>query len=249
MSVNSVTTALRVFEEVAAAQPAGLSDLARRLDTPKSTVQRCLKTLEAAGWVRAAPDDSGRWVITGKAFSIGSAVAAGADLRAVAMPILSELQAQTGETIHLALPDGDELVLIERLDSPHQLRAFLPLGTRLPLHAASNGKAYLASLPDNEIEEVLRRDLDRRTPRTITDPDALREEIAEIRARGYAITEQELHDGITAIAVALRLGRSGRTAASFSISGPSLRITPDLYEDYGRQALEAKTRIERFLGA
>ncbi|MFI1919776.1 IclR family transcriptional regulator [Nocardia sp. NPDC020380] len=246
--MNSVTTALRVFEEVAAAQPAGLSDLARRLDTPKSTVQRCLKTLESAGWVRTAPDDSGRWVITGKAFSIGSAVASGADLRAVAMPILSELQAQTGETIHLALPDGDELVLIERLDSPHQLRAFLPLGTRLPLHAASNGKAYLASLPDSEIEDVLRRDLDRRTPRTITDPDALRAELAEIRGRGYAITEQELHDGITAIAVALRPGGSGRTAASFSISGPSVRITPDLYEDYGRQALEAKTRIERFLG-
>ncbi len=244
--MNSVLTALRVFEEVAAAQPVGLSELSKRLDVPKSTVQRCLKTLADAGWLRPATGDAGRWVITGKAFSLGSAMSAGDDLRDVALPELSRLQAETGETVHLAVPDGSELVLIERLDSAHQLRAFLPLGTRLPLHAASTGKAYLASLTDAQVEEFLSTELAPLTDRTVTDPAALRREIAEIRSRGYAVTDQGLHDGIAAVAVALR-GRGGAVRGCFSVSGPASRLTPDLYPVYGEKALLVRDAIERFL--
>lgn len=244
--MNSVLTALRVFEEVAAAQPIGLSELGKRLDVPKSTVQRCLRTLADAGWLRPATNDAGRWVITGKAFSLGSMMAAGDDLRDVALPELSRLQVDTGETVHLAVPDGEELVLIERLDSAHQLRAFLPLGTRLPLHAASNGKAYLASLPDSEVERILASELAPSTGRTVTDPQVLRQEIEEIRRRGYAVTDQGLHDGIAAVAVALR-GRGGVVRGCFSVSGPASRLTPDLYQEYGEKALAAGAAIERLL--
>ncbi|CAM2961430.1 IclR family transcriptional regulator [Prescottella defluvii] len=244
--MNSVLTALRVFEEVAAAQPVGLSELSKRLDVPKSTVQRCLKTLDDAGWLRPATHDAGRWVITGKAFSLGSALSAGDDLRDVALPELSRLQVDTGETVHLAVPDGDALVLVERLDSAHQLRAFLPLGTRLPLHAASNGKAYLASLPDVQVEQFLSAELTPLTGRTVTDPEALRSEIAEVRRRGYAVTDQGLHDGIAAVAVALR-GRSGAVRGCFSVSGPASRLTPELYREYGERALASRAAIERFL--
>ncbi|GAA4537311.1 IclR family transcriptional regulator [Amycolatopsis samaneae] len=244
--MNSVLTALRVFEAVAAAQPAGLSELARRLEVPKSTVQRCLKTLAEAGWVRPAPGDGGRWVITGKAFSIGSAVSSGPRLREIALPILSRLQAETRETIHLTVPDGGEMVLIERLDSPHQLRAFLQLGTRLPLHAASNGKAYLASLDDEAVESFLDSELRQVSGHTVTDPGALRREVEEIRRRGYAVTNEELHEGIAAVAVAIRTA-GGETCGCFSVSGPTTRLTPDLYASYGEKALSAKAEIERFL--
>jgi DNA-binding IclR family transcriptional regulator len=244
--MNSVLTALRVFEEVAVAQPIGLSELSKRIDVPKSTVQRCLKTLADAGWLRPATNDAGRWVITGRAFSLGSALSAGDDLRDVALPELSRLQAETGETVHLAVPDGNELVLVERLDSAHQLRAFLPLGTRLPLHAASTGKAYLASLPDDQIEQFLTTDLAPLTGRTVTDPEALRREIGEIRRRGYAVTDRGLHDGIAAVAVALR-GRGGAVRGCFSVSGPASRLTPDRYQEYGEKALAARAAIERFL--
>ncbi|MCD2119561.1 MULTISPECIES: IclR family transcriptional regulator [Rhodococcus] len=244
--MNSVLTALRVFEEVATTQPVGLSELSKRLDVPKSTVQRCLRTLAEAGWLRPSTANAGQWVITGRAFSLGSAMSSGDDLREVALPELNRLQAETGETVHLAVPDGNELVLIERLDSPHQLRAFLALGTRLPLHAASTGKAYLASLPDERIENFLATELPSLTEHTVTDPAALREEIAEIRARGYAVTEQGLHDGIAAVAVALR-GRGGTVRGCFSISGPASRLTPDLFADYGAKALAARDAIERRL--
>ncbi|MBM4510003.1 hypothetical protein GS421_17380, partial [Rhodococcus hoagii] len=116
-------------------------------------------------------------------------------------------------------------VLIERLDSAHQLRAFLPLGTRLPLHAASNGKAYLASLPDSEVERILASDLALRPVAPSPTRRCLRQEIEEIRRRGYAVTDQGLHDGIAAVAVALR-GRGGVVRGCFSVSGPASRLTP-----------------------
>lgn len=243
--MNSVLTALRVFEAVAENQPVGLSELARRLDVPKSTVQRCLKTLHEAGWVRPAPGE-GRWSITGRAFTIGSAVAAGDRLRDAVLPDLGALQSAVGETIHLAVPDGDELVLVERLDSPHQLRAFLALGTRLPLHAAATGKAYLATLTDEQITAYLRSTPTKVTAQTHTDPEQLWDEIRLARRRGYATTEQELHEGISAVAVALR-DRAGTARACFSISGPSSRLTPELFEEYGSKALQTRDAIERIM--
>ncbi|MGW4095956.1 IclR family transcriptional regulator [Mycobacterium sp. NPDC004974] len=190
-AMNSVLTALRVFEEVATAQPVALSELARRLGIPKATVQRNLKTLHHAGWIRPAAD-SGRWEMTGLAYRLGSSVATKRNLRETALPELAALQSITGETIHLAVPDGDELVLVERLDSSHQLRAFLPLGTRLPLHAAATGKAYLATLDDDRIAGYLADAPAKVAANTITDPEWLWDEVRATRERGYAIIEPVL---------------------------------------------------------
>jgi len=239
--MNSVKTALRVLEAVAAHQPAGLSDLTRRLGLPKSTVQRCLATLHEAGWIRPGGHELTRWVLTGRAFSVGSQVANTRNLREVALPALSALQAHTLETIHLMVPDGTEMVLIERLDSAYELRTFKPLGSRAPLHATSNGKSVLAYLPPEEAEEYLAAHLKPVTSHTLTDPATLRRQLAEIRARGYAINEEELHDGVTSIGTAIVA--DGRPVASLSISGPSTRITPDTYEDYGTRATAAAHQI------
>ncbi|TGD88250.1 IclR family transcriptional regulator [Mycolicibacterium sp. CH28] len=244
--MNSVLTALRVFEELATAQPVGLSELARRLEIPKATVQRNLKTLSHAGWIKPTAD-GGRWEITSLAFRLGSAVATKDNLRKAALPELAALQSMTGETVHLAVPDGDELVLVERLDSSHQLRAFLPLGTRLPLHAAATGKAYLATLDDERIADYLASAPAKVTENTITDPDWLWSEVRATRRRGYAITIEGLHDGISAVAVAVR-GRDGLTCACFSISGPSARMTADRLIEYAGAALAAQAAIECSLG-
>lgn len=244
--MNSVKTALRVLEAVAAHQPAGLSDLTRRLALPKSTVQRCLATLHEAGWIRPGGHELTRWVLTGRAFSVGSQVANTRNLREVALPALSDLQAATLETIHLMVPDDTEMVLIERLDSAHELRTFKPLGSRAPLHATSNGKAVLACLPADETGAYLTH-LEPVTSQTVTDPDALRRQLAAIRERGYAINEGELHDGVTSIGAAIVA--DGRPVASLSISGPSSRLTPDKYTDYGTRVMAATHQIATALTA
>jgi IclR family transcriptional regulator, acetate operon repressor len=245
-AMNSVLTTLRVFETVSARQPIGLSDLSRELDIPKSTVQRCLRTLAEAGWARQTRESGGDWIITGRAFSVGSAVASNQHLREVALPLLSQLQEETKETVHLAVPDGQEMILIERLDSPHHLRAFMALGTRLPLHAASNGKAYIAAFDDSVVEAYIANSgLPPVTEFTVTDPDVFRKEVRATRVRGYAITSQELQDGISSIAAALAAPR-GEIMGSFSISGPSTRITPSRYDEYGQMVRATKAAIERW---
>ncbi len=96
------------------------------------------------------------------------------------------------------------------------------------------------------MERILASDLAPSTGRTVTDPQVLRQEIEEIRRRGYAVTDQGLHDGIAAVAVALR-GRGGVVRGCFSVSGPASRLTPDLYQEYGEKALAAGAAIERLL--
>jgi IclR family acetate operon transcriptional repressor len=245
--MNSVKTALRVLEAVAAHQPAGLSDLTRRLGLPKSTVQRCLATLHDAGWIRPGGHELTRWVVTGRAFSVGSQVANTRNLREVALPALSDLQAVTLETIHLMVPDDAEMVLIERLDSAHELRTFKPLGSRAPLHATSNGKAVLAHLPAEEAGAYLSAHLEPVTTHTVTDPAALRGQLDTVRRRGYAINEGELHDGVTSIGAAIV--SDGRPVASLSISAPSSRLTPEKYTDYGNRVMAAAHQIATALTA
>lgn len=246
MSTNSVVSAFRVLEAVAHLQPVGLSDLSREVDLPKSSVQRCLLTLHEVGWLRPTSTQPTRWSLTYRAFSVGSRAGAHQSMRETALPFLNDLQLGTTETIHLTAPDGPELVLIERLDTPHPLRAFLPLGTRIPLHASATGLAFLAASTDTYIDDYLAGALPARTDHTVTDPDRLREVIATIRPRGYSVNDQGLSTGITALGAAITNARDEPIGA-VSVSGPSSRMTPDKFDQLGAAVHEAALRIHAAL--
>lgn len=246
--MQSVKNALRVLEAVAEHQPAGLSDLTQRLGLPKTTVQRCLTTLHEAGWIKPAGHELRRWTITGRAFSVGSQAANDRDLRSVALPLLSELQAATGETVHLMVPDGNEVVLIERLDSAHQLRTFFPLGSRSPLHATSNGKAVLAAMPADGVADYLAKCLSKVTDRTIVDPEVLLAQLEVIRAKGYAVNEEEHQHGIVAIGAAI-CPSGAEAVGSLSVSAPKVRLVPNRYATVGRQVRDTASHIAQQLSA
>ena len=227
--MQNVINALRVLEEVAARQPAGVGELARVLGLPKSTVQRSLRTLHEAGWIRPAAGEITRWQVTSKALQVGRRAELG--LRDAAMPVMEQLRQRTGETIHLMVPEGDAVVLIERLETDKPLRIVLPLGTRLPLHASANGKAVLAhrSAPLPELASY--------TDTTIVDPEALAAELAAVRARGYADNRGEWRSDIAAVAAAV-LGPDG-PVASLSVSTPASRMPEELREEYGKLVTQA----------
>ncbi|ANY09025.1 IclR family transcriptional regulator [Pseudonocardia sp. HH130630-07] len=245
-ATNSVVSAIRVLEAVGARQPIGLSELARAVGLPKSTVQRTLQTLAEVGWCRA--DDRSRWRLTYRAFAVGNQARDAGGLRERALPVLHELQLTTGETVHLAAPDGRELVLVERLDTAHRLRAFLPLGQRIPLHASATGQAFLAACPDPEIEDYLDGPLAPSTRRTVVGPDALRARLRDVRNRGWSVNPEGLTDGIAAVGAAIR-GADGRPVGALSVSGPTVRMTDEVFDAHGRAAAEAAGRISRELGA
>lgn len=246
MATNSVLSAIRVLEVVGDLQPVGLSKLARTVGLPKSTVQRTLLTLAEAGWAQV--DNAARWRLTYRAFAVGNQARESTQLREIALPVLHELQLSTGETIHLAAPDGRDLVLIERLDTAHRLRAFLPLGHRIPIHASATGQAYLAACDDDEIEAYLAGPLEASTAWTVTDPVELRARLDEVRERGWSVNPQGLSEGIAAVGAVLR-GADGRPAGSLSVSGPTVRMTDEVFDDHGSAAADAALRISRELGA
>ncbi|KHK97094.1 IclR family transcriptional regulator [Microbacterium mangrovi] len=243
MSTRSVGTAIQVLEAVADHQPVGLSELTRFVDVPKATVYRSLVTLEEFGWLAQADE---KWSLTIHAYAVASRGSRGSRIRDAAIGPLSALQLATGETIHLTVPDDRHMVLIERLDTAHALRAFRPLGALAPMHASSAGLAYLAAVDDACFEEYLAAGLEATTAATIVDPVELRSVRGVIRARGYSINEEGLSDGITSLGAAI-LDAGGRVAAAVSVSGPSVRVTRDHYDDYGRHVHETAREISATL--
>lgn len=245
--MRSVRTALRVLEGVADHQPAGVGELSRALDLPKSSVQRSLHTLAAAGWIRTAGGTATRWVLTGRARRVGRLAREENSIREAAMAAMERLRAETGETVHLMVPDGPRAVLIERLETSNPVRIVLALGSSAPLHGSSNGKSILAGLPPDEAEALLGDDLPRYTDTTIVDRGQLAAELAEIRRRGYATNNGEWRADIAAVAAAV-LGPDGRPVASLSVSTPISRMPPELATRYGALVVAAARQVSSALG-
>ena len=246
--MQTVLNALQVLEEVAVRQPAGAAELARATGIPKSSVQRALRTLHTAGWIRPASDPVTRWLVTTKALYVGRHAAGEFSLRDVAVPVMEDLRRRIDETVHLAVPEGDRVVLIERLESSKPVRIVLALGTNLPIHASAHGKAVLAVGSDEMLERMLAGGLPRYTDTTITDPDALLAELSEIRERGYSTNGGEWRSDVSAIAAAI-LDHAGQPVASISVNVPTSRMTDEDRSAYGVLVREAAAAVGAALGA
>src|SRR5690606_38322126 len=115
-------------------QPVGVSELARLLGVPKSTVQRALMTLAEAGWISGSGNETTKWRLTTKVLRIAGRAGGESGLRVTALAVMEELHAATEESIHLTVPEGDHVVRIDRIDSTRPVRTYLPLGLVAPLH-------------------------------------------------------------------------------------------------------------------
>lgn len=239
--MRSVVTVFRVLEEVARRQPVGVSELSRALDLPKSTTQRGLAVLHDLGWIRPGNGESTAWSLTTKALAIGSR-AEDLEIREVALPVMRELNALTQENVHLAVPDGDWVTLVEKVDSAKAVRTFHRLGAMAPIHASSTGKSILACRSREEVQGVIDRGLDRYNDRTIVDPAALWRELERIRELGYAVNRGEWREDVTALGAAL-LDAEGRPLAALSVSVPAHRLPKRLIPTLGRQVAAAADRV------
>ncbi|MEV2261727.1 IclR family transcriptional regulator [Streptomyces anulatus] len=244
--MQSVLNALRVLEEVAARQPVGVADLARAMESPKSTVQRALLTLHTAGWIRPAGGTSTRWMVSTKALYVGRSATGELGLRDIAVPVMEELRRATDETVHLAVPEAGNIVLIERLETSKPVRIILPLGQNLPAHASANGKAVLAASSDEAVERHIADGLTRFTETSIVDPRLLRAALAEVRLRGYATNAGEWRSDVSAVAAAV-LGDAGLPVASLSVNVPTSRMTEDSRAAFGAAVREAAKTVSEAL--
>jgi len=238
LPMQSVLRSFRILEAVAEHQPVGVGELSRLLELPKSTVQRSLMTLDQAGWLRQT--DS-RWEVTSRPLVVGLHATEGS-LRNVAIGPMQWLRNSTNETVHLAVPDGRSLILIERLDSTHPVRTFLPLGATTPLQATSTGRSILANLPLSEVEDILTSGLIAYSAETLVDVDEFRSELIRIRKQGYSVNLRQYRPGVAAVGAAV-LDTRGRPVAGICISMPDSRFRRHKVPQWGELVSKAAAEI------
>jgi IclR family transcriptional regulator, acetate operon repressor len=246
--MSSALRVLQVCEVLSELQPIGVRELARRLEQPRSSVQRALETLLAGGW--AVRSDEAEWVLTSRCFLIGARAGVAGSLQAIARPAMVRLLDLTDESVRLWVRDGDHVALVQSLDSTQPVRHVSPPpGAILPLHASASGKAVLASLPKREVDEYLGRPLAAITGHTITDPIALREELNATRERGWSETFHEARADVGGVAAAV-LDSGGHAVAALSLALPMHRVTDELVERFGSAVAEEARRVtDEFTGA
>ena len=230
--MRSVITTLSVLEAVGELQPVGVSDVARRAGVPKTTAHRVLQALGTLGWIRPTDEAQVRWTLSNRVLTLAAQFAIGSDILELALPAMRELHRRTGETIHLTVPEGTEVVLLHKIESTKPVRTYSWVGGTSPIHATSSGKAILACLPEAEVTALLGEGLERSTDRTIVDLERLHEDLRAIRERGYALNAAEWRNDVAATAAAI-LDPIGRPIAALSISMPLHRFPAELWEEYG----------------
>lgn len=224
----------------------GISALAQRLGLAKSTVHRLASTLIGADMLEQNPE-TGRYRLGLALLELGALVRRNMDVSNEAKPYLRMLRETTGETVHLAILDHASVFYVTKLESKQAIRMSSEVGARAPVHCTGDGKALLAFQPEDFVDEVIGCGLPERTPHTLTDPKALRRDLAAIRTRGYAIDDEESELGLRSVAATIR-SESGAVIASLSIAGPAQRISKKILASHAREVVKAADAISQRLG-
>lgn len=239
--LKSVGSALDVLECFATDGELGVSDIARRLGIAKSTGHRLLQTLVSRGFVEQ-DRDSGLYRLGIHIYELGALALARNELRHAALPTLRQVAQTTSLTTNFAVPDGPDVVFVERIENTDGLRILGNFGRRLPAHTTSSGKAIAAFNPAADQARRAAGFPPRVTGTVRTETDWERC-LVEVRKNGYAASHSESFDGTTSVAVPV-LDHRNIAVASISVFGPSELVTPHI-ERLVPLLRAASTRIAR----
>lgn len=222
-----------------------LSELARRLQIPKSTAHNLLRTLQSLDFVRQN-HETRTYQLGPRAMELGLVFASNSDMLSRARTAMNRLAEKTGETVKIGILSNDQVLIVAAVESGHQLHTRGDLGTRWPLHSSSLGKAILSTLPAEELAEILEhKGAPRFTKNTITTLEEMELEVGRIRARGYAVDQQENEPGVCCVAAPITDTLQG-VAGAIGISGPCVRIRDKTIAELGRQVIAASEMIARY---
>jgi sugar lactone lactonase YvrE/DNA-binding IclR family transcriptional regulator len=234
--------------DIVAAEP-GLRfiDIAERSGLTKPTAHRMLATLVEAGLLRVDDRDQ-RYHLGFRLFEMAHRVWDQFDLRGAAEPELERLRDLTGETVRLAILDGDEVLYVDQREAQQTVRLGNGVGARASGHASGAGKAIFAHLdPLVRNQGLGRLKLTRFTPNSIGERDALLQELDLTKARGYAVSLEEQHVGVSSVAAPI-LDHRARAIGAVAVVAPSYRLGLDRLHAMGRDVIEAARRISGNVG-
>lgn len=221
---TTLAKGLAILEFIARApKECRVIDVARALNLPRSNAHRTLQTLVACGWAVQNPETSG-YRGSLRLFELGAFVEGAIDLKNLARPHLDSLAQISGETIHLAVLQGAEIMYLDKIDSPLPVAAYSRIGGRAPAYCVASGKAILAELAlDGAALRQLLGPLQSHTPNTITDLKVLQADLFCIRERGWAENREEWRLGVCGLGTPVFNAR-GDVIAAVGMSVPSIRF-------------------------
>lgn len=197
-----------------------VSELAATTGLTRATVRRFLLTLMELGYIES---DGRVFRLTPRVLELGYSFLSGLRFPEVALPHLERLVAEVDESSEASVLDGDDIVYVARVPSSAVMTLTVNVGGRMPAHATSMGKVLLAALSDDQLDAYLAKAALRAyLPRTVTDPATLREQLERIRIEGFALVDQELEEGLVAVAAPVR-DRTGKTVGAINLSTNVMR--------------------------
>jgi DNA-binding IclR family transcriptional regulator len=222
-----------------------LTDLVQAVGLNKTTTYRLLTALESEHMVARNPE-TGAYRLGPGIIALGGQALRANDLRATSRPELERLARETGETATLEILADGKVLILDEVVGRHLVGTVQSIGTRWPAHATSTGKVLLAHLPEAE-RPAVPDTLAQLTPQTVTAPDALQAELAQVRRAGYATAIEELELGFVAAGAPL-FDCDGRAVAAISVGGPALRLTVERLPEIASLVVTAAERISHQLG-
>ncbi len=225
----------------------GITAIAEAAGLNKSTVHRIILALTKRDYA-IRNDETKKYKLGFKMSQFGGALLDSLDVRTIANPYLVELGRTVGETIHLVQLDGNQGVYIDKIDSPHSVGLQSFIGKRVMLHCNASGKVMLAYMDITKREQILNEaGMPRRTPRTITERDALEEELHTIKELGYAWNKSEDRDDVVSIAAPV-LDSKHNLVCAVAVAGPKYRFTEDIASKAIPSLLKTTTLISGEMG-
>ncbi len=222
------------------------TEIESEISLPKATAFRILRTLQHQGFVKK---ENGRYLAGSGLVEIGILALNQAEIRSLSIPALQDLTHKTGFTSHLAIPSANKSLLVEVCDSPNPVRVASRPGSLVDLHCSSTGKIFLAYTDENQIELPGKNGkLEKYTSKTILSKKVLMASMQDIRDKGYAIDDQELHDDIRCVAAPI-WNINHEVVAAIGITAPVSQFEQSDIPSVGEQVKDVAQLLSQQLGS
>ncbi|MGE0241627.1 MAG: HTH-type transcriptional regulator BhcR [Parvibaculaceae bacterium] len=246
-AVKSLERALHILSRVAESDGQSLSEIAAATGLPAPTVYRMLVSLEGFHMVEF-DQPAQLWSVGVGAYRLGAAFLRRRKLVDRARLAMQDLARDTGETANLGVAEDDSVVFVSQVETHQAIRAFFRPGQRTPFHASGIGKAMLAHFPPDRIAHVVGQGaLETFTAKTLSSAQSLTADLDEIRKRGWSLDDEERYPGMRCIAAAI-FNEHGEPLGGISVSGPTMRLTPERVADIAAHVCRAAANVTEMIG-
>lgn len=247
-SVQSVERTLSILEVLADYyEGLGITDISQKVGLHKSTVYRLVLTLIQKDFVMQ-DKDTNKYRLTFKLYELGNKRIKEMDILTASKLYSKKLMESVNEVVHLVIRDGSKIVYIDKVEANNTIRMASYIGNRSPMYCTSVGKAILAFLPDNVVDEIWDKSkVKKLTDNTITDFHDLKRELKEVREKGYAVDNEENELGVRCVGAPI-FNRFGDVEGAISVSGPAIRMTEKKTEAVAREVMKYAGLISSELG-